>query len=907
MTLFLSAFALFLVQPIIGKLILPKLGGTPQVWNTCMVFFQMVLLAGYAYTHTASTKFNLRKQLLVHCILLVLPLIVLLAGGQPFDIREKWTPPYGTNPIPATLLLLITVVGLPFFVVSTTAPLLQRWFAYTGHPAAKDPYFLYGASNLGSLLALVLYPVLIEPYFVLTTQAWMWTVVYGLFLITVMLCALMVWAPSGQLEHAGIGPGGKLSEGPPPSTPPPVETAASSTAVASGPPPASTKPAGIKKFGKQVGKIPHKAGDISILRDDPVTPARRLRWILWAAVPSSLMLGVTSHITVDLSPIPLFWVVPLGLYLLSFILVFSKWPVVWTEEPHNYVLYLQPAAIALSILAPMSRAGLFFSIFLNVTAFFLTALMCHGELAKDRPSARHLTEFYLMMSVGGMVGGIFNGLIAPVVFPGLWEFPIALVMACLVRPVLKEGGWLDDILGGMSEKTESSTPKAKGVKSIENVATTTGTNVHVILDYLLPVGLLIFSAIVVFTLTSALGLYASVFIGFGVPLIVACFFYGRPIRLGLAIGAVLLVRDFYESRGGHTLSRSRSYFGITVVHEQQGKGDPAPYATMMHGTTNHGMNYRKPESEKDWANPEKDFSRLSTTYYHRYGPAGVVMEQFNWFPGPQNTFWSDNRLPAAMVGQGSVGIGLGLPVGALVNSWSEPPYATIGLGTGTMASYCRPYQTCDYYEIDNHVRKLSLPERGEPIFYYLRDAERRGGIVHVYMGDAFQRMKQPYINPALDKDNKGGGPNNFYKMMVVDAFSSDAIPVHLLTKEAFKVYFEKLAEDGILCVHTSNRHVDLTKVVADVASDMGFYYKKANDQAPEKSLGHFISTWVMVSRKSEYMKNVDSDPFDYTGRMRTANMATKGYWRTYPSTGRHIWTLDHSNLLGVMGHSRDEE
>ncbi|MCS7046376.1 MAG: hypothetical protein NZO58_08480, partial [Gemmataceae bacterium] len=436
-TLFFSAFLLFLVQPLIGKMILPKLGGTPQVWNTCMMFFQTVLLLGYAYSHTVTTRLKLRQQMAVHCLLLLLPLGILLVLG-PFSYVASWVPPAEENPIPQTLWLLTIVVGIPFLVVSTTAPLLQRWFSYSGHPSAKDPYFLYGASNLGSLLALVLYPFLIEPLLGVTTQALVWWVGFLCFGAMVVGCAALIQKVAAAQEAAL---GAAAAEAP--AVHPEEPHKSTSTAIQTGPPPlrGAARKRGTGKPAASVAAWP----SISSAQpgDYPVTWSRRIRWILLAAVPSSLMLGVTSYASIDLSPFPLLWVIPLALYLLSFILVFAKWPLVWTEGPHLAFLYLGPIAILVMCLIILTNSHNPSHVWISFAAFFCVACMCHGEFAKDRPSTRHLTEYFLLMSVGGMIGGVFNGLLAPIMFTGVVEYPLAIVAACLMRPRTSQQGWFD--------------------------------------------------------------------------------------------------------------------------------------------------------------------------------------------------------------------------------------------------------------------------------------------------------------------------------------------------------------------------------------------------------------------------------------------------------------------------------
>jgi hypothetical protein len=1054
--LFVSAFILFLVQPLIGKMILPKLGGTPQVWNTCCVFFQMVLLAGYAYTHTISSRLKLRQQIALHTVMLLLPLAVLflpdLLGLPSFFTlyisvdKGGWSPGnLGGNPIPTTLGILFLVIGVPFLVVSTTAPLLQKWFAYTGHPAARDPYFLYGASNLGSLLALVAYPVVIEPALGLSWQTWVWAIGYFVLIGGVLACiGLVRGVPAHSEHHPEHVPAA------------PAETAASAVATTSEPqtaatavtasPPAPSKPTGIKagkkKFAGPGGRGPGGSGGsggpggpagehaatapIAVKRSiDEIDAWRRLRWVGLAAVPSSLMLGITTHITTDLSPIPLFWVIPLALYLLTFILVFARWPIVWTDVAHPFVLYLQPVAIAVMLFLDMFSAttlGVLGLIISNMLGFFFTTLACHGELAKDRPSTRHLTEFYLWMSVGGMLGGMFNALLAPVIFTGLAELNIAILAACLLRPRMKDSGWTDDLIANVLEPApEAPAQHQRGGKHPRPVAAAAAKSsatpqMALALDFILPLivlGLTMGLAFVldgaVFSIAQSMSPRGSAsgmvqFLTFGVPLVIACFYFGRPLRFGLAVGAVMLTHYLYTSRYDASSYNDRSFFGIISVKQvdaanaarQERVGVAVGFRKLMHGTTDHGMNFIPPDKEEDLGNPEKNYSRLATTYYHRLGPAGRVMQLFNWFPdkgadSPDNVYSADARMPAAIVGNlfGDLMNGP-VPVQSFTNLWSEPPYATIGLGTGTMASYGRPYQHVHFYEIDNHILRLSMPKKPyytyteEPdsptvknkrFFTYLDQAVRRGSELEVFMGDARLRMALPYgnfaeytLDPAeyqrrhkqeqleykklLEDEQKApegderkklqeerkkfvfhypeipGGPERFYHMMVVDAFSSDAIPAHLITKEAIKMYFDHLSEEGILCVHTSNRWVSLPKVVAAVALALteelppdqikaGYTYSviRGNDAAPFGKVGHYNSEWVMVARKPEYLARVKAlEPEGYMAALREKAKkdpmhveADRPYWNALNQDKRFLWTDDYYTLWTVLRRSGDRD
>ncbi len=401
-TLFLSAALLFSVQLILAKMVLPLLGGTPAVWNTCMVFFQAALLAGYSYAHALPRLLSQRRQALVQAGLLALALLAF-----PLGVRG-WVPPSGADPSLWLLTLLLCTVGLPFFAVSATAPLLQKWFSGTAHPAARDPYFLYGASNLGSMAALLSYPVLVEPNVGLHAQSVAWMAGYGLLLVLTLACAALAWrspapAPLEQKKlpedkpHRPSAARGKKKEMPWP---------------AAGPREDSRPMLDWTRSGW----------------------LRRLRWVALAFVPSSLVLGVTTYITTDIASVPLFWVLPLAVYLLTFILVFSRLP----PLVHQAMVLLLPAVIllylaTLSVEAPLKTSE---KIQMHLALLFVASMVCHGELARDRPDPRHLTEFYLLLSLGGVLGGAFNALVAPQVFSRVLEYPLMIVAPFLLAPGL---------------------------------------------------------------------------------------------------------------------------------------------------------------------------------------------------------------------------------------------------------------------------------------------------------------------------------------------------------------------------------------------------------------------------------------------------------------------------------------
>jgi len=940
-TIFVSSFLLFLVQPMVGKMILPRLGGAPQVWCTCMVFFQAALLAGYGYTHTISTRLPHRRQLLVHAGLLLLPfLFLLVVFGRPFNF-DWFVPPPGGNPIGETLLVLAAVVGVPFFVVATSAPLLQKWFATTGHRTADDPYFLYAASNFGSLLALLSYPVLVEPLEGLRAQSWMWTGLYTLLAVLVAACALLVWKSPPRVQLAGPAP---VPDAPPPPPVPEPRPVPSTTAVTAAPRHGRGKQhRGIKKGGASRRPVSEAAPaplPTRPARPEELTAWRRLRWVALAAVPSSLMLGAYSFITTDISAVTFFWVVPLALYLLSFILVFLRWPIPWTDLPHLLIVVIQPVALLLLIYSRIGTPGFSITqlIALNLVTFFLTALVCHGELAKDRPSTRYLTEFYLWMSVGGVVGGIFNAIVAPVVFTGIVEYPLALALSGFLRPRLWHGLFdmgvvsLFPNLASQPESREVEYGSGSGlarrrIHAPPPVWPRPSPNLSYTLDVVLGLGVVLIAQLCIWWTsdinkwltrdgTDVLASYGLV--RYVLPLLLCLPLMDRPLRFGLALGGIILLHALSQSRleNRTLLYADRSYFGVLKVEKKEVGDSQGPaaltpqemelfgtknpmtwYTYLMHGTTYHGQNYQEPPGLR----------RLATTYYHRLGPVGPIMDRFNWFKDKIDTYHSDSRLPASVIGLGTAG-----PLVQLVAAWSEPPYATIGLGTGTMASYCRPYQQITFYDIDQHIVNFSLPPPGrERYFNYYHDAQLRGAKTEIILGDARLSMAEELPERATFYPKR----DNYYWVIVVDAFSSDAIPVHLITEEAIQMYFSKIAEHGVLCVHTSNRHVELIKPVSDVAAKLGLRYRIGQDLGARSSRdevndrrGLFSSEWIMLTRHEEDLPAHEKDlPINSTfaecdAYMRRLQRAGEGHlmWYTPAPPNMPVWTDDYSNLFSVF-------
>ena len=729
LTTFLSAGLLFAVQPMFAKMALPLLGGTPAVWNTCMVFFQAVLLVGYGYAHSSPAALGPRRQAIVHLALLMAGLSTL-----PVGIPEGWSPGSLQSPFAWLLGLLVVTLGLPFLVVSTTAPLVQRWFSGTDHPRAGDPYFLYAASNLGSLTALLAYPTLVEPNLPLADQSRTWTLGYLALTALLVCCAAILWRS---------GP---------------------ATAPASAPP--STIPA-----------------DRPLPMDIGV--ARRARWTLLAFLPSSLMLGVTTYLTTDVAPVPLFWVVPLALYLLTFVIAFGRRARVSQQPLHRLLpIILLPLTLTMSfgavgplwVLAP-----------LHLLAFLLVAMLCHGELARLRPSAQRLTEFFLWLAVGGVLGGIFNALVAPLAFSRPIEYPLALVAACLLqRP--------------------STTPRA-----------TSGLRREVTLALALPlvVGILTVGLVWLVRAVTIGGLPALALITVA-PAALCFAARSRPVAFGLGLGALLLTTSLLtEDKGYQTLHRERSFFGIWQVRAYP----TGNFVTLVNGTTEHGRQSREPGREQE-----------PLAYFHRTGPIGQVFE----------------ALPEARTA----------------------PVAVIGLGTGSLACHGRPGQEFTFYEIDPAVLRIARDPR---YFTFLSTCPPA---IRTVLGDARRSLAV--------------APPGHYGLIILDAFSSDAIPAHLLTREALRLYLDKLADSGVLAFHISNRHLDLEPTVGNLAHDarlLALAQLESTLRQEDVARGKTPSHWVVLARRAEHFGPLRDDP----------------RWHALPPRpDRRLWTDDFSNMLEVI-------
>lgn len=726
-TLFTSATLMFALQPMFGKLLLPLLGGSPAVWNTCMVFYQSILFFGYLYAHLLSKRQNSHRQIGIHAAVMLISLLTL-----PVALPESAAPPTESNPTFWLLWTLCLAIGLPFFVVSTTAPLLQKWFANIGHHTSHDPYYLYTASNAGSLLALLSYPFLLEPNIGLSIQKTAWSTGYALLCLLISACAVILWRSHRTEPFASDAPE-------------PAETLA---------------------------------------------PATQLHWLALAFVPSSLLLGLTNFISTDIASVPLLWVIPLTLYLLSFVIVFSK----WSPLIHPYLVAVQPMVLlpflAYSFINP-AILPFWLDLGLHLVAFFLAVMVCHGELAKRRPHTRHLTDFYLIMSFGGMLGGMFNTFVAPFIFNAVYEYPIMIVAALLLRP-----GY---------QPAAASAGNRDWVKQL-----------------LFP-AVVIVSGFVVYWLAEDLPRYLDA-MGAGLILLagLSYAFRAQPLALAALTGTVIFFTMGLHSLLSSTLFQQRTFFGVLSVREStllDDDGRPEKYHELYHGTTKHGAQRLNNAA----------LAQTPLTYYSPQGPMGQLFKTFD----DRDKDWS-------------IGV--------------------VGLGSGALVCYAKPDQQWTLYEIDPLVVEIA---ENPAYFSYLK---RCGRQLAMKIGDA--RL-------SLQKE-----PERKFDLLVMDAFSSDAVPTHLLTQEAIKLYFKKLKADGILAFHITNRHLALKKVLADHAERLQLA-ALLQEFKPRRDIPLVVATdWVVLAKNEETLKP-----------LRTSRL---GRWQKLPLYfDMKPWTDDFTNIIGI--------
>lgn len=708
--IFTAATLLFWVQPMFGKLVLPLLGGTPAVWTAALLFFQTALLLGYLYAHILGSCLSLRAQISVHIAVLLASTMML-----PVGISVDTIPPQGTMPVFWLVGLFAMTVGFPYTAIAATSPLLQRWFSFSSHASAANPYQLYAASNAGSLLGLLGYPLLVEPLAGTALQTLLWSAGF-VFLIGLIVLSGLSFLP----------------------------TASGIITSASG----SATPSTFDRF----------------------------RWVALAFVPSSLLLGVTTHITTDIAAMPLLWAVPLALYLITFIIAFSP------QANIPRALLLKAEALSLVILAAMmwfdgsNAAGLVISL----VAFFVIALARHAELVAIKPDAEKLTEFYLWMSAGGALGGIFNAIMAPELFDRITEYPLTLVAAGFTRVLL--------------------VPASERFK------------LH-IYDF----------ALLGIAISAAIGLRVSHTNAGDIPLAVVVVaitalallvyrFQDHAWRFAFGLTAMLIL--LHGKYDGNTITEVRSFFGAYRIYEQPSTG----HIILSHGTTIHG------------AQTKHETRPSPLTYYAAEGPLGQAIQ-------------------------------------ALQPTKSSLRFGVVGMGAGASACYTRNADLWTFFEIDPMVVSLA---KDHGAFRFLKDCTPQARIV---VGDA--RL-------SLGKEARGA-----FDVLIMDAFSSDSIPTHLMTREALALARTKLASGGVILFNISNRYLKLEPVVANTARAAGLTGLSQMFYVNEQQARNLVTSshWIALSDDSATL----------------ARIAETGNWKPLqPDVRSTMWTDDYSSLLGVV-------
>ena len=711
-TIVVGSFLLFLTQPMVARMALPRIGGAPAVWNSAMLVYQLLLLAGYAYAHFLA-RVRPRHQVGIHIVLfglaaLLLPLHLIDALPTAESEPAFWVPYF-----------LIASIGPLFFIVSAQAPLMQRWYAL--ETRRGDPYPLYAASNLGSFAGLISYPLLVEPMMTLEQQSYLWTGIYALLFVLVIGCAVTV--PGHAVE--------KLPE--------------------------ETSP---KPSTRQV-----------------------LHWVLLAAIPSGLMLSTSTHLTTDIVAIPLLWVLPLGLYLLSFVVAFAA-----GRKVADFITLIAPVIILIAGgLAFKSGTGdPFFAATLGLLLLFVAAVALHTQMFRLRPAVGHLTRFYLAMSLGGMLGGLFCAIVAPLVFDWAYEHPLLIVAAALLVPQVALVPWPRRLV--------------------------------MLLTFALPVLALLLSFAVERYATGWMSTGGIILISL---LVLGCI--GRHVAFAMSLAALML------SYGGWTILqqsttdiRTRSYFGIyQVTTFVDGNGRPMEMR-LTHGTTLHGVQNMLPGTET-----------VATSYYARRSGVGEVMANAPTLFGP-----------AARVG-------------------------VVGLGSGTLSCYKQPGQSWSIFEIDPAMVEIARSR-----FSFL---SRCAPDARIILGDARLRLAEQAPN-SID-------------ILAVDAFSSDAVPMHLLTREALAVYGKAVQRDGIVLFHISNRYLDLKPVIADLA-ESGGWQSALLDYLPtvdEQMMNATNSVWIALSR----------NPATIQGLMAVSNEDAE--WRPLERReGFPGWSDDYASIIPIL-------
>ena len=721
-TLFSSALLMFLIQPMFAKMALPRLGGTAAVWSLALVFFQGVLLLGYGYAHILVKSLSLRTGVIVHGLIMAAAMISL-----PISISANWDIPPENGQAMWLMGLFAVSVGLPFFAISANAPLLQSWFSRSGHAQSHDPYFLYGASNAGSFAALIAYPLAIEPFIGLLPQTHLWSAGYILLVVMVASCGFLA---------ASAVPSGASAEG---------ATAA----------------------------------------EADVTWTDRLTWVALSFVPSGLLVGSTAHIATDLVSAPFMWVVPLAIYLLTFVITFQTKP--WI--PHSFVIDRLGVIIAPLCLFALSPATQIWLVPIHLLVVFTLMMACHGELVRTRPAAGKLTEFYFLMSLGGVLGGMFASLLAPNIFNSVVEYPLLMIAGFAA-------------VGIVRGKAKALTPKFWLTLAL----------VPLILILLL--------------LSDGTGASIKHFIMIAWLLIALALLLAtsrEPLAQSLILLSVMFIYQTV-SKVPAPIAQSRSFYGVLSVYP----ADDGRYHLLAHGTTKHGSQMRKDENGLRLTdNPEPQ------SYYYANGPFGSLIGHLRE---------GGNTLDSV---------------------------AIVGLGTGAMLCHANPGEKWWFYEIDPEVVRIAADPQ---YFTYLRDCGPSAGVV---MGDGRLRLQQE----TADK----------FDLIVLDAFSSDSVPAHLMTSEALDTYLSKLKPDGVIVFHISNRFMELASVIEGAARLKGLdaWYNTLDLKywKPDASRLDLRPYLAVIGKNPGAVRGLANDP---------------AWHRATADEVAPAWTDDYSNILGAI-------
>ncbi len=704
-TIFVSAFLLFQVQPMAARFVLPWFGGTSLVWTTCMLFFQIVLVLGYGWSHFINRHLSPRRQWILHSLVLITALATL-----PIRPGDEWKPVDGHMATWRLLLLLAASVGLPYFLVSTTGPLIQAWQSVT-HPG-KSPFRLFALSNFASLAALVTYPLLYERYLTLNAQSWTWTCGFILFAILVSLSGYRFVKTSESMPEFARRP-------------------------------AKDRPAQRRS---RIGLTP------------------LLLWVLLPALASVTLLSTTNMLTQEVGAVPFLWVIPLALYLLSFIISFDH--PFWYFRPFFMLFMCTSVAFGAVVMNQGVEAKMLTQIIGYSALCFGVSMCCHGELSRLKPDPEHLTFYYLLISIGGALGGVFVAIVAPAIFVNYYEFPLSVIAALAV--VLIAYGW--QLFSKLDEKI-----RMVGEGKIP--ASIVGRQ---------------WPGVLFFALSLFIGMIAAGITG---------------------IATWKLIRD---DRAEEVLLQCRNEYGTLTVEEWE-------YTRQLtNGRIKHGFQYK-----------DDRWSRTPTSYY-----------------GPSS--------------------GLGVAVEYLRESTPPPPvdrisFGAIGLGVGTVCAWCEKGDFICFYEINPRVVDIA-----RTWFRYLAESPEEPVI---RLGDARIQLER-----EIEEGNF-----RLYDILVVDAFSSDSIPVHLLTREAMQTYLHRMTDRGILCIHTSNRFLQLANVVRVLADEQGVDAVFVDDDTDDNAVDS--SSWVLVSRNREFIEEMKF-------------LGTAAEWPD--ETRVALWTDDYSSIIPLI-------